>query len=60
MLALSNSEIPINNHFASVCLLLSQKGEYLPDPCIDEEQEDVLFFFIVYYIEYIYCNYSLF
>lgn len=44
MLALSNSEIPINTHFASVCLLLSQKEEYLPDPCIDEEQEDVLFF----------------
>ena len=43
MLALDDSEIPISNKFASVCLLLSPKGDILPDPCKEEEEESVWF-----------------
>lgn len=41
MLALDDSEIPINNKFAALCLLLSENGEILPDPCKDEEDGNV-------------------
>lgn len=41
MLALSDSQIPLVSNFASVCLLLSQKGEVLPDPCKEEEDVNV-------------------
>lgn len=44
MLALADSEIPVTSKYASVCLLLSAKGEILPDPCKEEEEGvDVLF-----------------
>ena len=38
MLALADSEIPLTTKYASVSLLLSSKGEILPDPCKEEEQ----------------------
>ncbi len=41
MLALDDSEIPINNKFAALCLLLSDNGEILPDPCKAEEDGSV-------------------
>ena len=41
MLALDDSEIPINNKFAALCLLLSENGEILPDPCKAEEEGTV-------------------
>ena len=38
MLALAVSEIPLTTKYASVSLLLSAKGEVLPDPCKEEEE----------------------
>lgn len=49
MLSLSDSEIPLTTEFASVCLLLSQSGDILPDPCKEEEESNVLLLFLFYY-----------
>ena len=52
MLALDDSEIPINSKFAALSLLLSDKDEILPDPCKSEELGNVIsiFSFVIYRI----------
>ena len=41
MLALDDSGIPINNKFASLCLLVGENGDILPDPTKSEEAKMV-------------------
>ena len=45
MLALDDSKIPINNKFAALSLLLSDKDDILPDPCKSEEMGNVILAF---------------
>ena len=47
MLALDDSEIPINHKFAALSLLLSDKDEILPDPCKSEEMGAVVILFLL-------------
>ena len=42
MLALDDSKIPINDKFAALSLLLSDKDDILPDPCKSEEVGNVI------------------
>ena len=42
MLALDDSGIPINNKFASLCLLVGENGDILPDPTRSEEHTSEL------------------